>query len=80
MATPPKTDYEFVRSALEAGTRLVENRWPTTAEAAELIALADVPGQVLMPRPASLQPVHEQGPELIKKTGRLGLLTILPHG
>jgi predicted dehydrogenase len=51
IATPPRTHYALVRRALEAGKHvLVEKPLArTTAEAAELIALADVLGQVLMP-------------------------------
>jgi predicted dehydrogenase len=51
IATPPHTHFELVRKALEAGKHvLVEKPLARTAgEAAELIALADELGQVLMP-------------------------------
>ena len=51
IATPPHTHYSLVRKALEAGKHvLVEKPLARTAdEAAELIALADQLGQVLMP-------------------------------
>jgi len=51
IATPPHTHYELVRKALEAGKQvLVEKPLARTAgEAAELVALAEELGQVLMP-------------------------------
>jgi predicted dehydrogenase len=51
VATPPRTHYPLVRAALEAGKHvLVEKPLArTTAEAAELVALADRRGLVLMP-------------------------------
>ncbi len=51
IATPPHTHYQLVRKALEAGKHvLVEKPLARTAgEAAELIALADELGSVLMP-------------------------------
>ena len=51
IATPPHTHYELVRKALEAGKQvLVEKPLARTAgEAAELVALSEELGQVLMP-------------------------------
>jgi predicted dehydrogenase len=51
IATPPHTHYELVRRALEAGKQvLVEKPLARTAgEAAELVALSEELGQVLMP-------------------------------
>ena len=65
IATPPHTHYDLVRQALEAGKHvLVEKPLARTAdEAAELIALADELGLVLMPGHTFLySPLGEQGP------------------